>query len=453
VTVLHLTTTAKGFLIPPKDEAAEAAVIGSILREPELLPAIRQFLSDVSMFSQPENQIIFRTICELADAGGAVDAMLVFSSIKTQGLVEAIGGVDYLRTLVECVPTTAHAEWYAAIVKEKSALRSVITLCAMVTKSAYECDGYAYEVVSQLQARAAEIAEQGVMKMGTFAGEYLDGVLADIHDTQPVEAGGLPTGINTIDAIVKGLKKKHLIVIAGHGKHGKTALGMGIVATVGLLCMEPAAVISFEMTAGELTKRLLLSHCEISERELKTGSPTPRQKQTYEDAQQAIRECRIILDDDCTPTLAGVRTRLALYKRRYGISLAMIDYYQLMEASDPRARRYDSLVEISRGLKKLASELDIPILVLAQLNADAEKEDRLPRLNDIEECKRISKDANVVMLLDREYMRKRNDSAWVDANPHKVNTATLDVAGLRGGQAGMITLDYIAPITKFKSNI
>jgi replicative DNA helicase len=420
-----------------------------VIRESELLPVIRQFLTDPAMFYRTENQILFRVLCDLADAGKGIDGLLVHSELKSRQLLEDAGGIDYLKAIINSVPTTSHAEWYAAIVKEKSALRSVITLCAKISDTAFNCDGQVYDVVADLQTGAAKIAEQGIINAGAFAGEYLPGVLADIHGTDANETGGLPTGLRDVDAIIRGLKKKHLVVIAGHGKHGKTSLGMGIVATVGLVCMEPVCVISFEMTAEELTKRLLLSTCEISEHDLRHGRGTPPQQQQYGYAKEAIQNCRILLDDDCAPTLAGVRNRLHIYKRRYGISLAMIDYYQLMEGTDARARRYDHLVEISRGLKKLAGELDIPIVVLAQLNAEAEKEDRLPRMNDIEECKRISKDANVVMLLDREYMRKRNDPNWMLQNQHNLDRATLDIAGLRGGAAGMVELRYHAAITKF----
>lgn len=431
---------------PPHNETAEAAVLGSILRDPSLLATIRHILVHPSMFYIETNATIYRTMCAMADTGSAIDAVLLYTELKQRDLLNQVGGKDRIHELWDSVPTTAHAEWYAASVKEKASLRSVIQACHDSTKDAYECEGPSYTVVSALQTRAAQIAELGMVKVGELAREYLDEAVAEIDGTSDVQAGGLPTGIPPLDAVLKGMKKKQLICIAGHTKHGKTSLALQIVGTVGLACLEPVAVISYEMTAQELTKKLILTTCEVPEHILARGGGNPNQRKEYGNAIQAIRDCRIVLDDDCPPHLAGVATRLQYYRRRHGISLAMIDYYQLMEGSDTRNRRYDQLVEVSRGLKKLASEIDIPIIVLAQLNAEAEKEDRMPRLNDIEECKRISKDANVVLLLDWEYRRKRNDSTWTGYQ----HLVTVDVAGIRHGAGGVVKLKYDAPITRFR---
>ena len=434
----------------PADVDAERGLVGSIIRDPSTLDDARIFVSSPAMFTDETAGAVFAAMGRLQDARKPINLVSLAADLSIAGF-PAFGAVPIktiLEELTATVPTAAHALYYAATVKEKAMLRDTISLCSSVALRAFD-GGIAADVVDALQQGAAKIAEAGIVSAGRLAGDCLSAVLDDIHGNDK-DLAGIRTGFPELDQRIGGLKPKHLICIGGAGKIGKTSFAMNIVGHVGLALRHPVAVISHEMTAPELTERLLISTVGIPLEHLRAGKLSAVERRRYEEVQQAIRDCRIVLDDAVPATIQGTRVRLRLFQRLYKIKLAIIDYYQLMQGADLRARRYDQLVEVSRGLKQLANDLNMPIVVLAQLNAEGQDASRPPRVTDIEECKRIFKDSNVVILLDREYERRKHDPAWLRSCPDMA-AGTIDVAAIRAGEAGTIPAKYEGATQRWKT--
>src|SRR4051812_17427380 len=435
--------------MPPHDLSAEAGVLGSMIIDPQVIGPVCMFLQRHEMFFKEENQIIFRVLTDLFEANTPIDAMILHSTLKTKNLLEQIGGIEYIKELANAVPTSAHAEYYAAIVKEKAMLRSLISACTTTLRDCYESGDPAATVLDRGEGRIFEIAQQKVSNQAVPLTDVLHETFEMLERQTGEHLSGVSSGFIELDNLTSGLQKGEMIIIAARPSVGKTALVMNIIEHVGIDLKRPCAVFSLEMSKQQLAQRMLCSRSGVDSHKLRRGMLSKQDKDRLGYAVGDLSQGQIFIDDTPGLTLMDLRTKARRLKLQYGIELIALDYLQLMEAPGRADNRQQEIATISRGVKALARELNVPVLCLSQLNRASESEQRLPRTSDLRESGSIEQDADVVMLLHRESVMHRGDQEWRDANPDKINEAIVIVAKQRNGPCDNVKLTFQEGQTRF----
>ena len=435
--------------MPPHDLSAEAGVLGSMIIDPQVIGPVCMFLQRHEMFFKEENQTIFRVLTDLFEANTPVDAMILHSTLKTKNLLEHVGGIEYIKELANAVPTSAHAEYYAAIVKEKAMLRSLITACTSTLRDCYESGDPAATVLDRGEGRIFEIAQQKVSNQAVPLTDVLHETFEMLERQTGEHLSGVSSGFIELDNLTSGLQKGEMIIVAARPSVGKTAWTMNVVEHVGIDLKKPCAVFSLEMSKQQLAQRMLCSRSGVDSHKLRRGMLSKQDKDRLGYAVGDLSQGQVFIDDTPGLTLMDLRTKARRLKLQYGIELLALDYLQLMEAPGRSENRQQEIASISRGVKALARELNIPILCLSQLNRASESEQRLPRTSDLRESGSIEQDADVVMLLHRESVMHRGDQEWRDANPDKLNEALVIVAKQRNGPCDNVKLTFLEGQTRF----
>ena len=438
--------------MPPHDLAAEAGVLGSMIIDPTVIGPVCMFLQRHELFFKEENQTIFRILTELFEANTPVDAMILHSTLKTKNLLEQIGGIEYIKDLANAVPTSAHAEYYAAIVKEKAMLRSLISACTTTLRDCYESGDPAATVLDRGEGRIFEIAQQKVSNQAVPLNDVLQETFEMLERQTGEHLSGIASGYIELDNLTSGLQKGEMIIIAARPSVGKTSFMMNMIEHVGIDLKKPCAVFSLEMSKQQLAQRMLCSRSGVDSHKLRRGMLSRQDKDRLGYAVGDLSQGQVFIDDTPGLTLMDLRTKARRLKLQYNIELIAIDYLQLMEAGGTSSRgdnRQQEIATISRGVKALARELNVPVVCLSQLNRASESEQRLPRTSDLRESGSIEQDADVVMLLHRESVMHRGDQEWRDANPDKINEALVIIAKQRNGPCDNVKLTFLEGQTRF----
>ncbi len=437
--------------MPPHDLSAEAGVLGSMVIDPQVIGPVCMFLQKGELFFKEENQIIFKVITELFENNTPIDAMILHSTLKTKSLLEQVGGIEYIKELANSVPTSAHAEYYAAIVKEKAMLRSLITACTTTLRDCYESGDAAASVLDRGEARIFEIAQQKTSNQAVPLTDVLHETFEMLERQTGEHLSGMASGFIELDNLTSGFQKGEMIVIAARPSVGKTALAMNIIEHVGIDLKKPCAVFSLEMSKQQLAQRMLCSRSGVDSHKLRRGMLSKQDKDRLGYAVGDLSQGQVFIDDTPGLTLMDLRTKARRLKLQYGIEIIALDYLQLMEGTGGGRsdNRQQDIASISRGVKALARELNVPVLCLSQLNRASESEQRLPRTSDLRESGSIEQDADVVMLLHREAVMHRGDQEWRDANPDKLNEALVIVAKQRNGPCDNVKMTFLEGQTRF----
>ena len=441
--------------MPPHDLSAEAGVLGSMIIDPSVIGPVCMFLDGKNrhdMFFKEENQVIFRVLTDLFEANTPIDAMILHSTLKTKNLLDQVGGIDYIKDLANAVPFSAHAEHYAAIVKEKAMLRALISACSSTLRDCYDSGEPAATVLDRGEARIFDIAQQKTSNQAVPLTVVLHETFEMLERQTGEHLSGLSSGFIELDNLTSGLQKGEMIVIAARPSVGKTSFAMNIIEHVGIDLKKPCAVFSLEMSKQQLAQRMLCSRSGVDSHKLRRGMLSKQDKDRLGYAVGDLSQGLVFIDDSPGLTLMDLRTKARRLKLQYGIELIALDYLQLMEGTGSGGRsdnRQQEISTISRGVKALARELSVPVLCLSQLNRASESEQRLPRTSDLRESGAIEQDADVVMLLHREAVMHRGDQEWMDANPDKVNEAQLIVAKQRNGPCDTVKLTFLSGQTRF----
>ena len=436
--------------VPPHDLAAEAGVLGSMIIDPQCIGPICMLVQKPEMFYREENRVIFRVIVDLFEKNTPIDAMILHSTLRTLNLLETIGGLEYLGELANAVPSSAHAEYYAAIVREKAMLRGLIVACTDTLRDAYDSGEAAATVLDRGEKRIFDIAQQKLSQTAVSLTDVLHETF-EILDRQTGEHySGVPTGFTEFDNLLSGLQRGEMIVVAARPSVGKTAFAMNIVEHVGVTLKKPCAVFSLEMSKQQLAQRMLCSRSGVDSHRLRRGMLSSQDRDNLQYAVSELAQGTIFIDDTPGISIMDLRTKCRRLKLQYGIEMVVIDYLQLMEAPGSRTEnRQQEISTISRGVKALARELNVPVICLSQLNRASESEQRLPRTSDLRESGAIEQDADVVVLLHREAVMHRGDQEWMDANPDKINEALVIVAKQRNGPCDTVKLTFLSGQTRF----
>jgi len=437
--------------ILPNSLDAEIAVLGAMLLSPaEAGSEVRERLSE-NHFYYAAHQVIFREIATLQDAMQAIDLITLTQRLQDKNQLEGIGGPAYLSDLISRVPTTANVEHYIDIVWEKHLLRQLIGAAHDVIARSFEQQDDVKTWIDEVEQQIFNITAEKSTELIKPAKPLVMDAMVSIERTfeKRGEVMGLATGFRDLDRLTSGLHDGNLFIIAGRPSMGKTALAMNIVENVSVGRNTPVGVFSLEMSGQELMIRMICSRARVNLRLLHDGFPKEEHHHKLTTAASDLMKAPLYIDDSAGLAINQVRARARRMKQQYKIQLLVIDYMQLMRAPSRRAEssRQAEVADISSGVKALAKELNIPIIVLSQLNRQPESRDEgKPRLADLRESGAIEQDADVVGLLVRPEVYEDDDEKRKELK----GKAHLVIAKQRNGPTGDIDLTFIGDYTRFE---
>jgi len=437
--------------VPPQDLEAEAAVLGSIILDNECAGEIVQILAPESFYSG-KHRLIFDTLVSLYDERRAIDLLTLRDELSRRSALDDVGGVAFLTELVESVPSAANAVFYANIVRDKSILRSLIAAATTIVRDAQEASGTAESILDRSEKLIFDVAEKRVGGDAAALQEILKKTFEKIdryHDRKG-HLTGIPSGYDDLDELTSGFQNSEMIIIAARPSMGKTTLALNIAEHVAVHEKLPVALFSMEMSEQSLAQNLLCMHARIDSRRLRSGMLSDEQWGRLGLALGSLSEAPIYIDDAPGMTILQLRAKARRLAARAGIKMMVVDYIQLMSAPGEESRQQE-IAAISRGIKALARELDIPIVALSQLNRSPEtREGNKPRLGDLRESGALEQDADVVILLHRPaYYAGRAEN--VPDSGGGAEETDIIVAKQRNGPTDVVKLVFRSSLLRFES--
>ena len=427
--------------VPPQSLESEKAVLGSIMLRPEALHEIEDTITPESFYAQ-KHKIIFKTMQELLGKNEPIDLLSLSTLLKEKKLLDSTGGQTYLTELTSAVPASTNVKHYAEIVQKKYILRSLIETGDYVSNLGFdESDENIEDVLDKVEKKVFSVVTSPKSQKFIEIKETLSEAwerLEKLHDTKG-GLRGIPTGFRDLDNMLSGLQKADLIILAARPSMGKTTLALDIARNAAVEHNIPVGIFSLEMSAQQLVDRMLAAESKVNAWNLRTGKlNTDQEFSKIRDSLDKLSKAPIYIDDQPANSITRMRSIARKLKMEKGLGLIVIDYMQLMTTS----KHYDSMVnqvtEISRSLKSLARELDIPVLALSQLSRAVESRGGKPRLSDLRDSGSIEQDADVVMFIHRD--DRYND------NSDKPNITEILIEKHRNGPTGKVEL-YFDPRT------
>lgn len=436
--------------VPPHSLEAEQSVLGGLMLENGAWDRVSDLVSDADFYRR-DHRLIFTAIRSLAEHGTPFDAVTLAEWLDKQGELEDVGGINYLGTLVTNTPSAANIKSYANIVRERSVLRQLIQVANDIADSGFHPEGREIsELLDEAERKVFEIAEQGNRTKQGFAGmkELLTQAVEriDYLFTQDNPITGVPTGFDDFDEKTSGLQRSDLIIIAGRPSMGKTTFAMNIAENAAIKAQAPVAVFSMEMPGEQLAMRMMSSLGRIDQHKLRTGKLEDDDWPRLTSAVGILSEAPIYIDDTPGLTPTELRSRARRLAREHGLGMIVIDYLQLMQGSpgSSKENRATEISEISRSLKGLAKELNVPVIALSQLNRSLEQRpDKRPVMSDLRESGAIEQDADVIIFIYR-------DEVYNEDSTDK-GTAEILIRKQRNGPIGMTRLAFLGKYTRFEN--
>ncbi len=430
--------------VPPQNLEAEQSVLGAILLDNAAAWLVAQFLKP-EHFYKASHQKIYETILELTKGQKPIDTVLIEEELTKAGAIETVGGRSYLARLVDAVPSAANAEYYARIVRDKALLRSLIAVTSTIARDAFAAQENAEAVVDRAEQRFFEVTSKRVSETASDLGSLLNQELDRID--QGAAMRGHMTHLSDLDEMTNGFRPSELIILAARPSMGKTSLATTIIRQVGIQDRLPVVFYSLEMSKSQVTQNMLCSEARVDSFKMRQGRLDRGDYDRLRDAACRLADAPVFIDDASVVSIMELRAKARMMKLRHKIGLVVIDYLQLMEGERSRGddNRAQEISTISRGLKQLARELDVPVIALSQLNRGVEqREGHKPRLSDLRESGSIEQDADMVLMLYREAYYKPEST-----DPKIQNGATVIVAKNRNGPTGELTLFFHRQYTRF----
>ncbi|MFH1269553.1 MAG: replicative DNA helicase [Candidatus Omnitrophota bacterium] len=431
--------------LPPQNLEAEMAVLGSMLMDENAIATSVELL-DRDYFYKDSHKKIYESIQELYNASKAVDLITLTDELKRNGMLDAVGGVSFLTALVNSVPTSANINHYVGIVKEKYILRTLINNATKIISICYESEGNVNEVVDSAEKFIFEVHDRKAHGSYAHLKEIIKGSIENIDRLYQKKAHvtGIPSGYIDFDGKTSGLQDSDLIVIAGRPSMGKSALALGIAEYAGVVEKIPLAFFSLEMSKEQLVQRMLCAHAKVDAHKVRTGYLSLSDWPRLTAAAGKLSEAPIFIDDSPGISVMELRAKARRLKAHHDIKLIILDYMQLMRGSGSEENRQQEISDISRSLKSLARELNVPVVAISQLSRAVEsRTDHRPQLSDLRESGAIEQDADVVVLILREEYYK--------PTPDNEGIAEVIIAKQRNGPVGSMKLSFIKEYTRFEN--
>ncbi|WP_456272889.1 replicative DNA helicase [Bacillus sp. AK031] len=430
--------------VPPQNIEAEQAVLGAIFLEPSALTQASESLIPED-FYRSSHQKIFHVMLKLNDSGKAVDLITVTEELSAVKELEDVGGVSYLSELAGSVPTAANIEYYAKIVEEKSLLRRLIRTATTIAQDGYSREDEVDALLSEAEKNIMEVAQR--KNAGAF--HDIKDVLVKAYDNiellhnRTEDVTGIPTGFADLDEMTAGFQRNDLIIVAARPSVGKTAFALNIAQNVAVKTDENVAIFSLEMGAEQLVMRMLCAEGNINAQNLRTGSLTDEDWRKLTMAMGSLSNAGIYIDDTPGIKIGEIRSKCRRLKQEQGLGMVLIDYLQLIQGSGRSGEnRQQEVSEISRELKGLARELEVPVIALSQLSRGVEqRQDKRPMMSDIRESGSIEQDADIVAFLYRD--------DYYDKESENKNIIEIIIAKQRNGPVGTVSLAFVKEYNKF----
>jgi len=435
-------------LVPPHSVEAEQSVLGALLIDTTAWDQVADVVV-AGDFYRPDHRLIFEALSELVQSGRPGDVVTVSEQLERHGRLVDAGGLAYLGTLARDTPTAANARSYAQIVRERSLLRRLVEAGREIASSVFGDEGLpARDLVDRAEGLVFEIAEMGSRgrEGAVRVSALLPGLIDKIDDwhNNPNKLRGLATGFTDFDKKTGGLRPGDLVVIAGRPSMGKTTLAVNMAefAAVSPDTKAAVAIFSMEMPAEQLVTRMLSSIGHVPLNSMRTGQISDDDWVRITAATSQLSEARIFIDETPALTPTELRARARRIKREHGLDMVVVDYMQLMQVPGNRENRATEIAEISRSLKALAKELQVPVLALSQLNRGVEqRQEKKPVMSDLRESGAIEQDADMILLIYRDEV--------YDKNTTKKGLAEIDLAKHRNGEIGPFMLTFQGQYTRF----
>ena len=430
--------------IPPHNQEAEQSVIGAIFLEPQALITAAEILQ-FEDFYRVAHQKIFQTMNRLSDQGKPIDVITVTEELASKKELEDVGGLSYLTEIANSVPTAANIAHYARIVEEKALLRRLIRVATNIVEDGFTREDEVEALLSEAEKKMMEVSNR--KNAGDF--RHIKDVLVQTYDniellhSRKGDITGVPTGFRDLDRITAGFQRNDLIIVAARPSVGKTAFALNVAQNVATKTEENVAIFSLEMGAEQLVMRMLCAEGNIDAQVLRTGALTAEDWRKLTMAMGSLSNAGIFIDDTPGIRINEIRSKCRRLKQEYGLGMILIDYLQLIVGSgNGKENRQQEVSEISRSLKALARELQVPVIALSQLSRGVEqRQDKRPMMSDLRESGSIEQDADIVSFLYRE--------DYYDKETENQNMIEIIIAKQRNGPTGTVTLAFVKEFNKF----
>ena len=445
--------TLDSLKLPPNSVEAEQSVLGGLLLENEALDKIADVLSDVD-FYRHDHRLIYHHICKLIEQSRPADIVTVAESLENSAELSSVGGIAYLGALAQNTPTAANIRRYAEIVRERSVMRKLVEVGSGIAESAYNPQGRdAQQLLDEAEAKIFKIAEsgnrssQGFVDMKSLLPAVADRIDYLYQRENQGAVTGVPTGFDDLDERTSGFQPGDLIIVAGRPSMGKTAFSLNIAENVALDTKLPVAVFSMEMGATQLATRMIGSVGRLDQHRMRNGNLEDDDWVRLTTALGKLNDAPIYIDEGAGLSSFDVRARARRLHRQCGkLGLIVVDYLQLMAGTSGRAseNRATEISEISRSLKSLAKELDVPVVALSQLNRSVEQRpDKRPVMSDLRESGAIEQDADLILFIYRDEV--------YNPDSEDKGTAEIIIAKQRNGPIGRVRLTFLGQHTRFEN--
>lgn len=438
----------KGVALPPQNTDAEASLLGAILIDTDALVRIADKIAADDFYDE-KHRYIYEAIIQLYEKHSPIDVLTLADQLKANGTLDAIGGSSYLAELTNFVPTASHVEQYADIVAQKSLRRKLIKAAQDITGLGYNESTALQELIEEAESRLFEVSQkhikQDITSLETILSESFDR-LDELHKDKG-KIRGVPTGFKDMDNILAGLQRSDLFILAARPSMGKTALSLNLAHNVAVMSKQPVLIFSLEMSKEQLVDRMLAMESGVDAWALRTGNLTDSDFEKIGQAMGTLSEAEIYIDDTPGITVSELRTKARREAHLHDLGLIIVDYLQLMSGGNKfggDGNRVQEISEISRGLKGVARELNVPLIALSQLSRSVEsRSPQIPQLADLRESGSIEQDADVVAFIYREdYYNPETD---------RRNVTDIFIKKHRNGPTGAVELYFDKDKQRFRS--
>lgn len=445
----HMSQAAAELKIPPQNVEAEMSALGSLMLDKDAIFKVADFLKPRD-FYKPIHQEIYDAMTDLFTKREPIDVLSVASRLREKEKLESIGGSAYLTSLVNMVPTASHVAHYASIVRRKRLLRDLIEASSHIAQLGYKESEDVEKLLDEAEQRIFGITQNSLRQEFFSVREALDEAWERIERLHKGDGAlrGITTGFSDLDSYLAGLQKSDLIVLAARPSLGKTSLALNIARNIALDAKKPVGIFSLEMSREQIIDRLIASEANVDLWKLRTGRMSSEGKDNdfvrVRDAMGTLSQGNIFIDDSPSPSVTELRAKARRLQSEYAIELVVIDYLQLIRGADASESRVQEVSEISRALKGMAKELNVPVLAVSQLSRSVElRHPAIPKLSDLRESGSIEQDADVVMFIYREDKDKKNTD--------RQNIADILIEKHRNGPTGRVELYFHPDTASFRS--
>lgn len=429
--------------VPPHDLEAEQSLLGSMLLSDDVIPEVAELVHGESFYNDTNRQI-FEAIIELYSKGEPADPITLSDKLMEAGVLEAVGGKSYIHTLVNVVPTAANAKYYAEIVEKNGLLRSLIKAATEIAGMGYDPGSEVERILDKAESLIFGVAQKRISEKFTHIKDLLVDSFEQIEHLYEKKGSvtGLASGFSDLDDITSGLHPSDLIIVAARPSMGKTSFALSMAQNIALNEKVPVALFSLEMSRHQLVQRLMCSEARVDAQSLRTGQLNEEDWPKLSAAVGRLADAPIFIDDTPNITILELRAKARRLMAREKIGLVIVDYLQLMQGHKRADSRQQEISEISRALKILGRELNVPIIAVSQLSRAVEqRQDKRPMLSDLRESGAIEQDADLVMFIYRdEYYNKDSEDRGI---------AEVIISKHRNGPTGFVRLVFLEHYTKF----